>query len=320
MNPLPPSHTATNAITIRNLSKVYASKKASPKQALDSIQLEIPKGSFFGLLGPNGAGKSTLINILAGLTVKSSGNVIINGVDLDVSPQEAKYAIGVVPQEVILDPFFTVREALELHAGYYGIPPKKRHTQVIIDALGLTDKADAKARSLSGGMRRRLLIGKALVHNPPIIVLDEPTAGVDVQLREQLWNYIKALNHAGTTILLTTHYLEEAEHLCDHIAIINHGKVIACDTKQHLMGKLDQKDIILKFSVPLEQIPAALQLFNPQLTPEGYVSIRYRKNHFSINTVLQIVTEIGLTLQDISTQEPDLEDIFRYLTSQTATQ
>ncbi len=224
------------AIEINNLSKTYQkTSKSSAKQALGSINLKIKKGSFFGLLGPNGAGKSTIINILAGLVNKTSGEVRICGIDIDKNQQKSKFKIGIVPQELIIDPFFNVRETLEIYAGYYGIKKSQRRTDEIIEALGLKDKAKSAPRSLSGGMRRRLLVAKALVHSPEILVLDEPTAGVDVELRNQLWNYVKNLNQQGTTILLTTHYLEEAEELCDEIAIINHGSVIACDKKSNLM-------------------------------------------------------------------------------------
>lgn len=221
------------AIEISNLSKIYQkSQKSAAKEALKSVNLKIKKGSFFGLLGPNGAGKSTIINILAGLVNKTAGEVKISGIDIDENPQKAKFKIGIVPQELVIDPFFTVRETLEIYAGYYGLKKSERRTDEIIAALGLKDKANAKPRSLSGGMRRRLLVAKALVHNPEILVLDEPTAGVDVELRNQLWNYVKNLNEQGTTILLTTHYLEEAEQLCDEIAIINHGRVIKHDKKK----------------------------------------------------------------------------------------
>ena len=210
------------AIEINNLQKTYQkSKKSTSKDALKSIDLKIKKGSFFGLLGPNGAGKSTIINILAGLVKKTSGQVKIAGIDIDENQKATKFKIGIVPQELIIDPFFNVHETLEIYAGYFGIPKAQRRTDEIIEALGLKDKAKSTPRSLSGGMRRRLLVAKALVHNPEILVLDEPTAGVDVELRNQLWNYVKKLNQNGTTILLTTHYLEEAEELCDEIAIIS---------------------------------------------------------------------------------------------------
>src|SRR5437764_3913513 len=217
------------AIAISGLSKVYRGR-AGAKPALDAVDLAIPRGSLFGLLGPNGAGKSTLINILAGLVVKTAGRAAIWGVDIDKQPRQSRAAIGVVPQELNIDPFFTPREMLDLHAGLYGVPRRERRTDEILAAVGLTDMADAYARTLSGGMRRRLMVGKAMVHSPPVLVLDEPTAGVDVELRRQLWDHVRELNARGATILLTTHYLEEAEELCDRIAIIDRGKVVACDT------------------------------------------------------------------------------------------
>ena len=265
------------AIEISNLGKTYKkSKRSAEKTALQSINLQIKKGSFFGLLGPNGAGKSTIINILAGLVNKTSGVVKIGGIDIDKDQQAAKFKIGIVPQELVIDPFFNVRETLEIYAGYYGIKKSERRTDEIIEALGLKDKALATPRSLSGGMRRRLLVAKALVHNPEILVLDEPTAGVDVDLRNQLWNYVKKLNQSGTTILLTTHYLEEAEELCDEIAIINHGQVIACDRKENLMNVLSSKELIISC---VDEITAqTLELFpnlQTKLLAKDKISITY---------------------------------------------
>ena len=218
-----------NAVTLQGLGKTYkASGKTGAKVALKNVDLEIPRGHLFGLLGPNGAGKSTLINILAGLVNKTEGRAEIWGYDIDRDARQSRAAIGVVPQELNIDPFFTPYELLELQAGLYGVPPKERKTDEILSILGLSDKAKAYTRTLSGGMRRRLMVAKAMVHSPPILVLDEPTAGVDIELRQQLWERVRQLNRAGTTVLLTTHYLEEAEELCDEIAIINHGSVIAC--------------------------------------------------------------------------------------------
>jgi len=216
------------ALDIHDLRKTYqGTKESGPKEALKGVSLRVPRGSVYGLLGPNGAGKSTLINILAGLVNKSGGNVRIWGFDQDENPRMSRACIGVVPQELLLDPFFTPREAIEIQAGLYGVPKAQRQTIALLSSLGLADKADAYARSLSGGMRRRLLIGKALAHNPPVLILDEPTAGVDIALRRQLWAFVRELNAGGVTIVLTTHYLEEAEEMCDRIAIINHGEVIA---------------------------------------------------------------------------------------------
>jgi ABC-2 type transport system ATP-binding protein len=233
------------AVSIRGLAKRYGQKGAEPKLALDHVDLDIPRGEIFGLLGPNGAGKSTMINIMAQLVIKTAGKVAIWGIDLDQDPRHVAAAIGIVPQELNIDPFFTPKKLLDLQAGMYGVPKRERRTMEILEALSLADKANAYARSLSGGMRRRLMVAKAMVHNPPVLVLDEPTAGVDVELRQQLWSYVRKLNDDGVTVLLTTHYLEEAEELCDRIAIINHGKVIACEPKTKLLGRIDAKELLL---------------------------------------------------------------------------
>src|ERR671917_2908265 len=232
------------AISIADLQKTYA----GGKRALDGVSIDVPRGQIFGLLGPNGAGKSTLINILAGLVTKSGGSASIWGFDIDRHPRNAKRSIGVVPQEILFDPFFTPREALEIQAGLYGIPRGDRRTLELLRAVRLEDKADAYARTLSGGMKRRLLVAKAMVHSPPILVLDEPTAGVDVELRQQLWDYVRALNREGVTVVLTTHYLEEAEQLCDRIAIINHGQLIANDPTEVMLRRLDHKELALTLS------------------------------------------------------------------------
>ena len=306
-----------SAISIKSLNKTYHGfKNSSPKNALIDINLEIPQGSFFGLLGPNGAGKSTLINILAGLTKKTSGKVIIDGIDVDEDARASKFAIGVVPQEVVLDPFFSVRETLDYYAGYYSVPQEKRRTQEIIDALHLSDKSGVNSRRLSGGMKRRVLIAKALVHSPKILVLDEPTAGVDVELRTQLWEYVRNLNKNGTTILLTTHYLEEAEELCDKIAIINHGKIIANENKKSLMGALDQKQLIIKFSDKIHTLPETLKKYAAEILDENSISISYRKSDDPIGKLIEIIKKEGLNITDLSTKEPDLEDVFKHLVNQ----
>ncbi|MFN7451449.1 MAG: ABC transporter ATP-binding protein [Alphaproteobacteria bacterium] len=307
----------TPAIEIQNLTKTYRSKSGAATEALKGISLSVPRGAFFGLLGPNGAGKSTLINILAGLVIKSSGSAKICGYDIVSEPRQARRSIGVVPQELALDTFFTVRQALDITAGYYGIPKAKRRTQEIIEAMGLADKADSPSRRLSGGMRRRLLVGKALVHSPEVLILDEPTAGVDVELRTQLWDYVRALNKGGTTVLLTTHYLEEAEELCDEIAIINHGQIIAHDSKAALMGKLDQKQITFTLTAPLAAIPAGLSDLAPALR-EGKLVVQYQPSRANMDAILTRVREAGLTIKDVSTEEADLEDIFRTLTKRAA--
>ena len=234
------------AIRIDRLGKTYASKGSPSKRALDDVSFDVPRGQIFGLLGPNGAGKSTLINILAGLVTKTSGSATVWGFDLDQHPRNAKRSIGIVPQELLFDPFFTPREALEIQAGMYGVPRPDRITDALLAAVHLSDKADAYARTLSGGMKRRLLVAKAMVHSPPILVLDEPTAGVDIELRQQLWDYVKGLNRQGVTVVLTTHYLEEAEQLCDRIAIINHGKLIANEPTRDLIAKAQDKAVVVE--------------------------------------------------------------------------
>src|SRR5499426_883850 len=251
---------ADDAVAVRGLNKIYGGQSGGTPALID-IDLAIPRGSLYGLLGPNGAGKSTLINILAQLVIKTSGTATIWGIDIDREPRAAAAAIGVVPQELNIDPFFTPRELLELQAGLYGVPKAERRTMEILGAVGLADKEKAYTRTLSGGMRRRLMVAKALVHNPPVLVLDEPTAGVDVELRQQLWSYVRKLNANGTTVLLTTHYLEEAEQLCDRIAIINHGRVIAFDTTQALLRRLDSKELVFILADDLSALPPALAQF-----------------------------------------------------------
>ena len=300
-------------IVIENLHKTYQkSAKSQPKKALDGINLQIKQGSFFGLLGPNGAGKSTIINILAGLVNKTSGKVIIAGFDIDTHSCQSKYKIGIVPQELIIDPFFNVYETLEIYAGYFGVPKSQRKTAQIIEALGLVDKAKSKPRALSGGMRRRLLVAKALVHNPEILVLDEPTAGVDVELRNQLWAYVQSLNKQGTTVLLTTHYLTEAEQLCNEIAVINKGKVVACDSKQNLLNSLSEKQLIIHTK---QLLPANFTLPNLdfKLSEANEIIINYNPNYISITDILWQVTAQNLDILDISTKQPDLEQVFQHI-------
>ncbi|MDX2113801.1 MAG: ABC transporter ATP-binding protein [Alphaproteobacteria bacterium] len=309
----------TPAIEITNLKKTYpGSKKLPPKEALKGVSLTVPRGSFFGLLGPNGAGKSTMINIMAGLVLKTSGEVKICGHDIITDMRAARSALGVVPQELILDTFFTVREALDIHAGYYGVPKAKRRTQEIIDAMGLSDKADAPSRRLSGGMRRRLLVAKALVHSPEVLILDEPTAGVDVELRTQLWDYVKKLNQQGTTVLLTTHYLEEAQELCDTIAVINHGEVVAHDSKANMLKMLDSKQLVLTLFEKLAQVPPALSQWQPQLDAEGKLVLTYKPSRESLQDIFDAVHGAGLVIRDITTREADLEDVFVHLTHKAA--
>ena len=303
-----------DAIQIRNLRKTYAGSKGTPsKDALRGIDLDIPKGSIFGLLGPNGAGKSTLINILAGLVLKTSGKVSIWGFDQDVNPRQSRASIGVMPQELNLDPFFSPREALNVQAGLYGVPKAQRRSDEILELVGLSDKANAYARTLSGGMRRRLLLGKALVHHPHILVLDEPTAGVDIELRQMLWANVRKLNEQGMTIVLTTHYLEEAEEMCDEIAIINHGQVVARDTTAHLLGSIDQKTMIIEPDGPAMKfdVPAGIELSQ---NDQGVFRLTYRACETSADAVLETVRAAGVTIRDVRTEQADLEDVFLELT------
>lgn len=309
-----PSAIPDLAVEAKDLVKVYGGR-GGEKRALDGISLSVPRGSFFGLLGPNGAGKSTFINILAGLVVKTSGSVQIWNRDIDTDGRGAKAAIGVVPQELNLDPFFTPLELMDVQAGMYGVPKSERRTMEILEAVGLADKAKAYARTLSGGMRRRLLVAKAMVHAPPVLVLDEPTAGVDIELRQQLWAYVRELNARGTTILLTTHYLEEAEQLCDRIAIINHGKLVACDTTGNLLKRIDGKVLTVTVDRDLTEIPAALASFSPDLKGERRLVVRYRPSATPIGHILGAFATAGLAIMDLSTEETDLEDIFLQLTS-----
>ena len=294
------------AIRIESLSKTYA----GGKRALDNVSFDVPRGQIFGLLGPNGAGKSTLINILAGLVVKTGGKVTIWGFDIDQHPRNAKRSIGVVPQEIIFDPFFTPRETLEIQAGLYGIAPADRHSDELLAAMHLTDKAHAYARTLSGGMKRRLLVAKAMTHSPPILVLDEPTAGVDVELRRQLWDYVRKLNAQGVTIVLTTHYLEEAEQLCDRIAIIHHGRVIANEPTRELVSKAQEKAVVVTFDQDIAEVPVNPCFENIALIDERTLEITFRKDKVNAGQVLASLTAAGLGIVDVSTRDPDLEDVF----------
>ena len=304
-----------NAIEARALVKTYPATKTTPEmRALKGVDLTIPRGSIFGLLGPNGAGKSTFINILAGMTRKSSGTVSIWGRDIDARPRDARAAIGVVPQEIAADVFFTPRESLEVQAGLYGVPKRERRTDELLAALGLADKADAYVRQLSGGMKRRLMVAKAMVHNPPVLVLDEPTAGVDVELRRQLWAYVQTLNDRGVTIVLTTHYLEEAEAMCDTIAIVNRGEVIACEPTRDLLRRLDRRSVVVTPGAPLIAAPD-LAPFETRLRPNGDLVVTFRTAGEGIEQVLAAVRAAGVQIRDLRTEDPDLEDVFVELTS-----
>ena len=307
---------ADAAIRIQGLSKTYAGQGKEPKRALDDVSFDVPRGQIFGLLGPNGAGKSTLINILAGLVTKSSGSATIWGFDIDLHPRNAKRSIGIVPQEILFDPFFSPREALEIQAGMYGVPASERQSDALLAAMHLTDKANAYARTLSGGMKRRLLVAKAMVHSPPILVLDEPTAGVDIELRRELWNYVRELNRKGVTVVLTTHYLEEAEQLCDRIAIIHHGKLIANEPTRELIAKAQDKAVVVTFDRDIDKVPTAPCFENIALLDPRTLEITYRKDKVNAGEVLSTLAAEGLAIIDVSTRDPDLEDVFLSLVSE----
>jgi ABC-2 type transport system ATP-binding protein len=306
------------AIEAHGVTKIYAAKGAAPaKTALNGLDLKVPRGSIFGLLGPNGAGKSTFINIIAGLVRKTSGTVSVWGRDIDERGRDARAAIGVVPQELAADVFFTPRESLETQAGYYGVPKHERHTDALLAALGLSDKANAYVRQLSGGMKRRLMVAKAMVHSPPVLILDEPTAGVDVDLRRQLWAYVSELNRQGVTIVLTTHYLEEAQELCDQIAIVNHGAVVACEPTASLLRRLDTRNVVVTPDMPVTAAPL-LAGFETKLRAAGAFSVTYKTGQSSVEQVLAAVRAAGVHIKDIATEDPDLEDVFLSLTGAPA--
>jgi ABC-2 type transport system ATP-binding protein len=305
--------TPSAAIAIDSLSKTYQGGKV----ALDNVSFDVPRGQIFGLLGPNGAGKSTLINILAGLVVKTAGTATVWGFDIDRHPRNAKRSIGIVPQEILFDPFFTPREALEIQAGMYGVPAAERRSDALLAAMHLTDKANAYARTLSGGMKRRLLVAKAMVHSPPILVLDEPTAGVDIELRMQLWAYVKSLNAQGVTVVLTTHYLEEAEQLCDRIAIINHGRLIANEPTRDLIAKAQDKAVVVTVDRDLTVAPTAACFDKIEITGDRQLAITYRKDRVNAGQVLAALAADGLGIVDVTTKDPDLEDVFLSLTRES---
>ena len=303
------------ALQAKGLTKTYkAVGPTAAKQALKGIDLAVPRGSIFGLLGPNGAGKSTFINILAGMVVKSGGAAEIWGFDIDQNPRQARASIGIVPQELSIDPFFTPGEIMDLQAGMYGVPKSQRRTLEILTAMGLDDKLDAYARTLSGGMRRRLLVAKALVHNPPVLVLDEPTAGVDIELRRQLWDYVLELNKAGVTIVLTTHYLEEAEELCDTIAIIDQGELRACDSTQNLLSQIDNKTLLVRPASPLATAPS-LDGLDAKLTEDGRLAVTYNPGLVAAGAVIAQLNENGVDIADLDTRGAELENVFLKLTS-----
>jgi len=293
-------------IDVKGLTKKYGNKGSL---ALDNIDLKIERGKIFGLLGPNGAGKSSFINILSGLSNKTSGKVLVCGIDLDKDPKTIRGNIGVVPQEINIDPFFTPLEIMNIQSGMYGVKKKQNKNLEILKNLDLHEKSNAYSRSLSGGMKRRLMVAKALVHSPTLLILDEPTAGVDVELRTKLWNYIRLLNKEGVTIILTTHYLKEAEILCDEIAVINNGKVIACDTKNNLLKLLDDKELIIEFSDKVNSVPQKIKKFIIS-KEEKKVVLKFKKSQISTAEVIKAFVEKKFKLKEITTKESDLEDIF----------
>lgn len=312
------------AIRIENLVKRYAPAKGAKgtmtegKLALNGVSFDVPQGSIFGLLGPNGAGKSTLINILAGLVNKTSGTAEIWGFDIDQHRRNASRSIGIVSQEIVFDPFFTPFEVLENQAGFYGIPAALRRSEALLEAVRLADKRNAYARTLSGGMKRRLLVAKAMVHSPPILVLDEPTAGVDVDLRRQLWELVSELNREGVTVVLTTHYLEEAEELCDRIAIINHGRVIADKPTRELVGMAREKVVVVTAAADLAVAPAHEAFAKVEWDGARTATVTYDKDRLNAGQVLGILQAQGLVIEDVTTREADLEDVFVQLTAAAA--
>ena len=303
-----------NAIKVEKLTKIYSKKSSNEIKALNNLNLEVKEGEIFGLLGPNGAGKTTFLNILAGTVIKNSGKVDVWGFDLDKNPRQVRASIGIVPQEVNLDAFFSPKDLLELQAGLYGIPKKDRITDTILKLVSLEKQANSYARSLSGGMKRRLLIAKAMVHRPPILVLDEPTAGVDVQLRQNLWNNIKALNRQGVTIILTTHLMYEAEEMCNKIAIINKGNLIALDTTDNLLDRIKTKKIIFKVKKINTINPEDLNGIKFSYNLNNEITVLYEKKKHQIDQIINKVKDAGMEIYDISTDEGNLEDVFIDLT------
>ena len=303
-----------NVLHVKNLSKTYFKDSTKSIVALNDLNLEVKEGEIFGLLGPNGAGKSTFINILSGTTMKSSGDVNVWGFDIDKNPRQVRASIGIVPQEINVDPFFTPRKLLELQAGMYGIKKKDRITDTILKLVSLESQSKSYTRSLSGGMKRRLMVAKALVHKPPIVILDEPTAGVDVELRGNLWENVRSLNKQGVTIILTTHYLEEAEKMCDRIGILNNGKLVALDSTDNLLKKIQTKKV--KFTVN-KQVNIKSNIFNSLKilsNDKNSLSVIYEKSKININDLIQTIEKQGINILDISTDDGDLEDVFLTLT------
>ena len=303
------------ALAVENLTKVYSNSKTKKhNKALNELSFEVRQGEIFGLLGPNGAGKTTFLSILGGTVIKTSGKVNVWGFDLDQNPRQVRASVGIVPQEVNLDAFFSPKKLLELQAGLYGISKDNRITDLILKMVSLEDKANAYSRSLSGGMKRRLLIAKAMVHQPPILILDEPTAGVDVELRNNLWKNVKALNKEGVTIILTTHYLFEAQEMCDRIAIINKGNLVALDTTEKLLERIKTKKINFKVkNIELNKI-LMMKDINFKINSENSILATYEKNSLDFGEIINYLNENNIQIEDISTEDGDLEDVFVQLT------
>ena len=303
-----------NVLSVKNLNKIYSKNSSNSVHALNNLNLDVHQGEIFGLLGPNGAGKTTFINILAGTTKKTSGDVNVWGFNLDKNPRQVRASIGIVPQEVNLDAFFSPRKLLDLQAGLYGVKKKDRITDTILELVALKDQADSYARSLSGGMKRRLLVAKALVHQPPIIFLDEPTAGVDVELRKNLWENVKSLNNQGVTIILTTHYLKEAEEMCNRIGILNKGNLVALDSTNNLLNRIQTKKITFKIDKKIEIKNDALESLKIVSNEKNEICMSYNKNKINMEDILKLIKTKSIRINDISTDDGNLEDVFLQLT------
>ena len=299
-----------NILSVKNLKKIYSNKQDGETHALNNLNLDVKEGEIFGLLGPNGAGKTTFINILAGTVIKTAGQVNVWGFDLDKNPRQVRASVGIVPQEVNLDPFFSPRKLLELQAGLYGIKEKDRITDTILNLVSLEKQANSYARSLSGGMKRRLLMAKALVHQPPIIFLDEPTAGVDVELRQNLWKNVRLLNELGVTIILTTHYLEEAEEMCDRIAILNKGNIVALDSTKNLLNRIQTKKVTFKTDKNIDIKEDDLESLKIISKLDNEVCVSYEKSKVNIEELINLIKKNNVKIIDISTDDGDLEYVF----------
>ena len=300
-----------NVLSVKKLNKIYRKNI----HALKDLNLEVKEGEILGLLGPNGAGKSTFINILAGVTDKTSGEVIVWGFDLDKNPRQVRVSLGIVPQEINVDPFFTPKKLLDLQAGLFGVKKKDRITDTVLELVALKDKSNSYTRNLSGGMKRRLLIAKALVHKPPIIILDEPTAGVDVELRKNLWDNIRSLRKLGVTIILTTHYLQEAEELCDRVGIIHKGNLIALDTTENMLNKIQTKTLKFEINKRIVLDNMNNKDFNILTNTDSEFKIEYNKQEFNIQKIIKLLENQGIVIKDIKSEDPDLEDVFVNLTN-----